>query len=104
MPEQIPYHTFPGTGGDCIRRWIEDGIMPGSFLEAVIRNQLVEAFHRADSNNVELMYDIVGWMYRNAPGACWHYPENVKHWLARGGRSGRGARPEDLPDPEEPVA
>lgn len=62
------------------RRWIEDGILPGDFLTAVIENNLTEAFSRADDENTLRMRSIVSWWYNEAPGMCWGNKEKIKHW------------------------
>ena len=61
----LPEHIRGGA-----RRWIEDGIPPGDFLEAVFRNQLCEAFGRADETNQAAMFSIVQFMYNEAPMDC----------------------------------
>ena len=79
---EINYDLAP----DCIRgpiqRYLESRISPGSFLIAVLSNNLREAFSTADDSGRDAMFDIVKFLYNNAPGSCWGSPDNVKEWLA----------------------
>lgn len=77
----LNYSTFPPNLQDGIRRYIEDGTTPGSFLRAVIQNKLKESFEQADDENRFNMFNIVKWMYNEAPRACWGSPETVKLWI-----------------------
>lgn len=71
----LPEHMRKGT-----RLWIEDGIMTGSFLTAVMENKLVQAFHHADEKNAESMEEWVRFLWNEAPGDCWGSEENVTRW------------------------
>lgn len=55
----------------------------GSFLQAVLENNLMEAFSRADEYNKANMFEIVRWVYTSLPRAAWGSPEAVSEWLAR---------------------
>jgi len=71
----LPEHMRGGA-----QRWIENGILPGSFMTAVLQNNLTEALNRADSINKERLHDIVAFFYNEAPSACWGSPEQVEEW------------------------
>jgi|ETNvirnome_6_100_1030635.scaffolds.fasta_scaffold39092_4 hypothetical protein len=75
---------FPDSFDEYLRgsfeRWIEEGIDPGNFLTAVLRNDLSETIGRADEHSIRILPDIVRWIYSNAPSACWGSPEKVKTW------------------------
>jgi len=72
---KLPEHIRGG-----MQRWIEHGIKPGNFLQAVIRNDLVDSFGQADEINLAAIFDIVEFMYNEAPGNCWITKENIKNW------------------------
>ena len=76
LREAVPTHTLGG-----IDRYINEHIEPGGFLMAVLENNLREAFARADMSNREAMFDIVSYLYNEAPAACWGSPEKVHTWL-----------------------
>lgn len=70
---------------DGIQRYIENHIKPGSFLSAVIQNNLKEACSYADDENLANLPAYVGFFYNQAPGQCWGSEENFKRWLNQKG-------------------
>ena len=56
----------------------------GSFLEAVLSNNLSESFARADASNRHALFGIVSWLYNEAPSTCWGSPEKYAAWLKNG--------------------
>jgi hypothetical protein len=65
-----------------ITRYIEQGIPPGDFLNAIIDNNLSEAVSRADDENMANLPAYVAYFYNEAPSPCWGSPERRKAWLA----------------------
>lgn len=57
------------------------GIAPGSFLQAVLENDLREACARADEDNQRALYQHVFFLYNYAPIACWGSAEHVSAWM-----------------------
>ena len=53
----------------------------GSFLRAVLENNLAESFAHADDDNARDMHEIVAYVYNELPGSCWGSPERVREWL-----------------------
>jgi hypothetical protein len=53
-------------------------------MRAVLENNLVEAFGRADETNAARMRDWATWLFNEAPSTCWGSPEKVQAWLAEG--------------------
>jgi hypothetical protein len=76
---------IPARMGGGITRYIENGIPPGSFLAAVISNNLVGAFGRADAENRDNLYAYVEYFYNHAPCSCWGSKEAYHAWLEKGG-------------------
>ena len=66
-----------------IDAYVTDGVQPGGFLEAVLENNLREAFGSADLNNRDALFDIVSYCYNKIPRECWGSPEKVKAWIER---------------------
>jgi hypothetical protein len=64
-----------------IRRYADMHCRTGSFLEAVLCNDLKEACMRADDENRENLFEIVEYCWCNIPHSCWGSPERVKAWL-----------------------
>jgi len=55
----------------------------GDFLQAVICNDLREAFWRADDVNIEIIGVYVAWFYNEAPGLCHGSREAYRAWIAK---------------------
>ena len=68
------------TAKSSIERYLRQGIKPGSCLEAVLRNQLIEAFSRADPETQLRMGDIVFHVYNECPRGA--IRDNVDQWLS----------------------
>lgn len=80
---KLPDHIRPGT-----QRYIENGILPGDFLKAVICNKLKESFMFADETNLLRMQDIILFFYNESPLACWGSERAMLAWAAKGGMIG----------------
>lgn len=78
------FHQLSDQDLDPIRRFIENKIPPGSFLEAVLRNNLKEAMGRADSRNRRRVFEYVEYLYNYAPATCWGSDEKYEAWLKTG--------------------
>lgn len=63
-------------------RYVESGIEPGSFLRAVLENDLMNAVARADMFNVRKLDKICEYMKFYMPYDCWGNKEKVERWLA----------------------
>jgi hypothetical protein len=64
-----------------VARYLENKIPPGSFLSAVICNDLREACGRADMLSRVQLFDLVVWFYNYAPSNSWGSPEKFEAWL-----------------------
>lgn len=65
----------------AMQRYIENRIPPGSFLMAVLSNDLMDALGRADSVNRVRLRDIAVWLYNFSPSGCFGSVEKVRAWL-----------------------
>ena len=72
----IPERMMP-----AIDRYITQGISPGTFLTAVICNNLHDALSRADDENLQNLPAFVAYFYNNAPAPCWGSPAKMKKWI-----------------------
>ena len=82
------YDRLPAHMQDTARLYVEKGIPGGSFFTAVVSNDLMRAFARADETNADAMRDWVMWLYNDAPGGCYGSPERVRAWMEAGGLEG----------------
>ena len=73
----------------AVGRYVKYGIDPGSFLQAVLANDLMESFGRADLINREIMFDWTCWLYNaRIPHACRGSFKAVSQWIKIGGLEG----------------
>jgi hypothetical protein len=82
----IPEHCRAG-----LRRYIELGRSVGSFLSAVLENDLKRSCQNADDTNINHIVDYVKFLYRHAPSECWGSPDKVRTWMDKGGLYPRGS-------------
>jgi hypothetical protein len=81
----IPQHMIGG-----LRRYIEDGIEPGSFLSAVLRNDLRRAVEQADATNIDRLPDYIRFLYNYAPTGSWGSPDEFDEWIGHKGLRSMG--------------
>lgn len=65
----------------ALERYLNHGILPGGFLTAVLENNLMEAFGRADSMNSANLRNIVGYIYNHIPSNAWGSKERVRDYV-----------------------
>jgi hypothetical protein len=68
---------------EAMDRYANTGCPLGGFLTAVMENNLMEAFGRADEDNTRDMREIVAYVYNEMPGTCHGSPEIVAEWIKR---------------------
>lgn len=79
-----------------IPTYMQDGLIEyvltarptGSFLNAILTNNLREACNRADELNKRLIWNYVNFLWNHAPMMCWGNEETVKKWRDIGGYMG----------------
>lgn len=64
-----------------LERYVRYRIPTGSFLHAVLTNDLMEAMAKADEENREDIYEICQYIYNNLPITCYGSPKAVSEWL-----------------------
>lgn len=74
--DRLPDHIRGG-----MQRYVEHGIEPGGFLTAVLENDLLGAFARADATCLIRMTDIVKFVNNELPGVSYGSPEAVNNWI-----------------------
>jgi hypothetical protein len=70
---------------ESVRLYIEHGILPGSFLQAVLANDLIGAASRTDSSNAELLREWAFFLLE-LPDECWGSWDKVIEWKGLNGR------------------
>ena len=94
-PLDFEGYRIPAQTRDALVRYYEDGLMPGSFLTAVLCNDLMGAVGRADSTNRECLNDICAFVYNAMPANTWGSAEAMrKHtervWAMKQGQEQNG--------------
>ena len=72
----IPAHTKA-----ALDRYVNDRILPGGFLTAVLSNDLFGAVGKADSENLAALPDIVRYIYNEVPSGCWGTKDIIWKWV-----------------------
>ncbi len=76
----IPEHMHQG-----IIDYVEHGTPPGSFLEAVLRNDLVAAAAHADDINKHHLFDYAVLLHNELPSGCWGSGRRIDEWILQRG-------------------
>ena len=72
----IPAHTKA-----ALDRYINDRILPGGFLTAVLSNDLFGAVGKADSENLAALPEIVRYIYNEIPSSSWGTRDIIWKWV-----------------------
>ena len=84
------YARCPEDYRDELRAFIEEGAMPGTFLAAVVTNNLRAATNHARwADCIGDLSPLVTWLYNEAPAQCYGSAENVRAWLSDAGQAYR---------------
>jgi hypothetical protein len=76
--QKVPAYMHEG-----IVMYVEKGVLPGAFLQAVICNDLKAACMNADDTNIELLLAYVCFFYNFTPSPCWGSKEKMEAWHTR---------------------
>lgn len=74
--------AVPFSGAAEIARYVNLGVPPGSFITALLENNLRDACTCADDLNLSNLPAYVAMLHGKAPAVCWGSPEKVAAWLA----------------------
>lgn len=66
-----------------IDRWVSHGTPDGSFVMAVLENDLRGAIFSADGDNCKNLKDVVKYVMWEIPAVCWGSKEAVRDWPDR---------------------
>jgi hypothetical protein len=88
--EKVDWRDVPERMRAGIVRYVERGIPPGHFLQALFKNDLMEAMGRADDENAHIVPSYARLLVNSLPRGCWGSEENYDAWVKRGGLVGIG--------------
>lgn len=77
------YKRIPNRTVRALNRYGKNGIVPGGFLTAVLKNDLFSAVGRADSENQKALVYICRYIYNELPHDCWGNENRVTSWIKR---------------------
>lgn len=72
---------IPALTMETINNYVENRWLPGSFVTAILENNLKQAYWNADDENLVAIPAIVYHMHNNVRSDCWGSPEAVRAWL-----------------------
>lgn len=84
----IDYSRCPSHLREGMRRWIEDGVIPGGFLAAVLRHDLADTIARASESSFSGLLYLMQFLHSQAPGGAHGSPAKVEEWADKGGLKG----------------
>jgi len=84
----LDYTKLPGCV-EGMKLYIEKGVEPGSFLTAVLLNDLVHSFAYADDDNIKVLKQYAEFLYWELPMSAWGSKEAVKLWIDHQGLEGQ---------------
>jgi hypothetical protein len=80
----IPFHLQ-----SSLRRYVDDGRIPGAFLTALLMNDGHEMVMRAPRNvSLPELRSIIAWCDQHLPPECFGKPERLADWEHVGGLNG----------------
>ena len=68
---------------ESLQRYAHQRIPTGAFLEAVLRNDLRDAYVKADMQNRAAIWQIINYRVNELPPSCWGSYEVVQRHLGR---------------------
>ncbi len=87
IPAIVPAHLHEG-----LERYLTHHVRPGSFLTAVLENDLRTAVLRGDDLALAGLVPLVRYLYDRVPLVAWGSPEHVAAWLATSSHADEGIR------------
>ncbi len=75
MQTRVPEHLRAG-----LWTWCAWGVLPGHFLQAVLKNDLRDAFARGDKISVAGLQPMLEWLWNWAPGQSHGSLQRVASW------------------------
>lgn len=74
------YSSIPEHLREGLDRWLRHGIEPGSFLRAVLANDLYSAVTRADPVSLAALKPIIQFLYDQAPEGSFGSPQVLREY------------------------
>lgn len=78
LKHELPEHMWYG-----LELYLRMGINPGGFMQALLCNDLMNAFSRADSLNIEKMENWIKFIYNYLPLSCYGNRWDYDTWVEK---------------------
>ena len=82
--DEIDWTQCPKSVESSLRNYLEHHTATGGFLECVLSNDLAGSFGRADETNRACLYEIIQFLYNEAPAISWGSKNKYNTWLKGG--------------------
>lgn len=86
--EQINNLPLPSWGEETLTRYRDHGTPAGSFVEAILCNDLMGACSRADVLNRSRLHDYCRFLFTHMPIGSYGCQKNYDDWIKMGGLNG----------------
>lgn len=86
---QLTDHGIPRPLFSSVIDYIIDGIRPGAFVAAIIQNNLVMSYLRADEENCTKLNNWARFLHWEMPAGSWGTEHLYQLWCKAGGIAGR---------------
>lgn len=77
---------LPKYSSESLIQYILVGQPVGSFLDALLNNDLKGAVQKADDDNRKVIVQYVLFLTECAPYSCWGFSDATNQWIKRGGK------------------
>ena len=81
IDEGFERYNLPEYMKQGVENYVFCGVEGGSFLNAILTNNLIETFSYADQNNLTSINQWVRFLYNCVPSPCWGSVEKVNRWM-----------------------
>lgn len=76
------YSRLPESLRQGMRLYVEEGVIPGSFLQAVLENNFIDAVMNADPENLDALREIALFVRHELPPRAWGSVAAVQLWAS----------------------
>lgn len=84
----LNFDRLPEPYRHAIIQWIDSGVIPGGFLQAVIMNDLKQTLMFADEDAQIHLKTIVSFFMNEVPDSAWGSADNAARWHNHSGLRG----------------
>ena len=83
LPDEAGKGRIPEAVKKGIDMFVNHGVRPGSFVTAVLENDLMRAWGQADLESRREMDSILRYVWYEIPSGSWGSPDRVEAWIQK---------------------